>query len=79
VTYSRLIHTSFAAKANWFLEQMIELADEPLDSRTMQYLLSKSETRDGGQYDMAVSLVQTYGLVPQLSQSIQHLPSCASY
>jgi bleomycin hydrolase len=43
---------------------MIELAEEPLDSRTVQYL-NTAPMNDGGQFDMAVNLVQKYGLVPQ--------------
>ena len=53
---------------SWFLEQMIDLADEPLDSRTMQYLLAGTESQDGGAYDMAVALIEEYGLVPQSGQ-----------
>lgn len=52
------------SKANWFLEQMLDLADEPLDSRTVQYLLVSPEN-DGGQIQMAMNLVEKFGLVPQ--------------
>ncbi|GAA6000692.1 C1 family peptidase [Rhodotorula paludigena] len=51
-------------KANWFLEQMLELADSPLDDRTVQYLMTQPEN-DGGQWDMLVNLFATVGLVPQ--------------
>ena len=36
-----------------FLECMIDLADEPLDSRLVQHLLS-SPIGDGGQFDMVI-------------------------
>ena len=39
-------------KANWFLENVIDLArDEELDGRLMQELL-KAPVNDGGQWDM---------------------------
>ncbi|ORX99707.1 peptidase C1B, bleomycin hydrolase [Basidiobolus meristosporus CBS 931.73] len=51
-------------KSNWFLESIIELADKDLDDRTVQYLL-KDPIQDGGQWDMFVSLVEKYGVVPK--------------
>ncbi|GAA96150.1 uncharacterized protein L969DRAFT_43086 [Mixia osmundae IAM 14324] len=51
-------------KANSFLENMISLANEPLDSRLNQYLL-ETPTNDGGQWAMFQNLVKKYGLVPQ--------------
>ncbi|KAL6715134.1 bleomycin hydrolase [Lecanora helva] len=51
-------------KANYFLEQIIDTVDEPLDGRLIQELLSKP-VQDGGQWDMAANLVEKYGLVPQ--------------
>lgn len=52
-------------KANWFLENALDTADEDLDSRLVQELLS-SPVSDGGQWDMAANLVQKYGLVRPL-------------
>ncbi|GAA5987932.1 hypothetical protein JCM5350_006778 [Sporobolomyces pararoseus] len=52
------------SKANWHLEQMLDLADQPLDDRLVQVLLTEPEN-DGGQWDMLVGLVETFGLVPQ--------------
>ncbi|GAA5897208.1 C1 family peptidase [Sporobolomyces salmoneus] len=52
------------SKANYFLEQMLDLADQPLDDRLVQVLLSEPEN-DGGQWDMLVGLVETFGLVPK--------------
>ena len=49
-------------KANYFLEQMIDTAEEELDSRLVQELL-KAPVSDGGQWDMVANLVAKYGLV----------------
>ncbi|TBU49472.1 peptidase C1B bleomycin hydrolase [Dichomitus squalens] len=51
-------------KANYYLELSIELAELPVDDRLIQYL-AKSLISDGGQWDMAVNLFETYGVVPQ--------------
>ncbi|EXJ82850.1 bleomycin hydrolase [Capronia epimyces CBS 606.96] len=51
-------------KANWFLEQIIDTANQDLDSRLVQELLG-APVSDGGQWDMAANLVAKYGLVPQ--------------
>lgn len=49
-------------KANFFLEQIIDTAQEELDGRLIQELL-KSPVSDGGQWDMVANLVAKYGLV----------------
>lgn len=49
-------------KANWFLEQIVDTADQDLDSRLVQELLG-APVNDGGQWDMAANLVAKYGLV----------------
>ncbi|EWC45480.1 hypothetical protein DRE_00879 [Drechslerella stenobrocha 248] len=51
-------------KANFFLEQIIDTANEPVDSRVVAELL-KAPINDGGQWDMVVNLVERYGVVPQ--------------
>lgn len=51
-------------KANFFLNSMIDLADRPLDDRTIHYLLS-DPINDGGQWNMFVALVKKYGVVPK--------------
>lgn len=51
-------------RANWFLTDMIACADQPLDSRLIQFLMA-DVLGDGGQWDMAVSLYMKYGLVPK--------------
>lgn len=51
-------------KSNYFLEQILDTFNEPLDERLLQTLLSQPGA-DGGQWDMVYNLVQKYGLVPQ--------------
>jgi bleomycin hydrolase len=51
-------------KANWFLEAMLQTADRDVDDRTVHYLLGRP-VDDGGQWNMFVSLVRKYGLVPK--------------
>ena len=49
-------------KANWFLEQVMDTAEEDLDGRLVQRLFS-DPVGDGGQWDMLANLVSKYGLV----------------
>ncbi|GAA5865875.1 hypothetical protein JCM8547_005743 [Rhodosporidiobolus lusitaniae] len=65
LSQSHLFFWDHLSKANWFLEQMMDLADEQLDSRVVAFMLADAPAQDGGQYDMAVALVENYGLVPQ--------------
>lgn len=51
-------------KANYFLESILETANESIDSRLVMFLL-KEPMQDGGQWDMFVSLINKYGLVPK--------------
>ncbi|MBQ8951349.1 MAG: C1 family peptidase [Eubacterium sp.] len=51
-------------KANHFLENMLDVIDEPLDSRVVSFLLT-DPMGDGGQWDMFRSLVAKYGVVPK--------------
>ncbi|CAO3643857.1 unnamed protein product [Mucor hiemalis] len=51
-------------KANWFLENMIDLAKDDINDRVVQYLLS-DPVGDGGQYDMLINIVEKYGIVPK--------------
>ena len=51
-------------KSNYFLEQILDTEDEPLDGRLVQTLMS-APVGDGGQWDMVANLVQKYGLIPQ--------------
>ena len=51
-------------KSNWFLGNILDTLDEPLDGRLVNYLL-KDPISDGGQWDMFRSLVKKYGVVPK--------------
>jgi bleomycin hydrolase len=51
-------------RSNYVLEAMIELADRPLDDRTVAFLLDRP-LEDGGQWNMFVNLVRKHGLVPK--------------
>jgi bleomycin hydrolase len=52
-------------KANFFLEQILDTVNEPLDTRLVRTLLGQPVS-DGGQWDMVYNLVNKYGLVPQV-------------
>ena len=51
-------------KSNWFLENILDTLDEPLNGRLMAYLLS-DPISDGGQWDMFRALTKKYGAVPK--------------
>ncbi|MFC7394620.1 aminopeptidase C [Scopulibacillus cellulosilyticus] len=51
-------------KSNFFLESILETADQPLDGRLVSWILSTPQ-QDGGQWDMLVSLIDKYGVVPK--------------
>ena len=51
-------------KTNYFLESIIETADEPLDGRLVHHLLT-DPLCDGGQWDMFANIVEKYGVVPK--------------
>ncbi|KAI5453687.1 bleomycin hydrolase [Naganishia albida] len=51
-------------KANWYLENILELSDEPLDARIITFL-NEAPVNDGGQFDMAVNILEKYGCLPQ--------------
>jgi bleomycin hydrolase len=44
------------SKANYFLENMLDLADTPLDDRLVQNLMSEPEN-DGGQWGKTASFL----------------------
>jgi bleomycin hydrolase len=50
-------------KCNNFFEGILHFADQDVDDRETQSLL-KNPLPDGGQWDMAASLVRKYGIVP---------------
>ena len=51
-------------RANWFFENIIATAREPLASREVAYLLD-APMGDGGQWDMFRAIVKKYGVVPK--------------
>lgn len=51
-------------KSNYFLENIIKTKDMELDSRLVHFLLSMPQ-QDGGQWDMLVSIIEKYGVVPK--------------
>lgn len=51
-------------KANYFLEQILDTAEEDIESRLVQALMG-APVGDGGQWDMVANLVAKYGLVRQ--------------
>ncbi|MBE6468564.1 MAG: aminopeptidase [Coriobacteriaceae bacterium] len=51
-------------RANWFFENVIASAHEPLEGRELAFLLL-DPLCDGGQWDMFRSLVKKYGVVPK--------------
>lgn len=52
-------------KANYYLETVLALKDEPIDGRLMSFL-NTAPVNDGGQWDMAYNLVGAWHLVAQL-------------
>lgn len=64
LSQSYLFYWDKLEKSNWFLEQIIDTADEDLEGRLVQRLLGDLVS-DGGQWDMVYNLVDKYGLVPQ--------------
>ncbi|MDO4404268.1 MAG: C1 family peptidase [Atopobiaceae bacterium] len=51
-------------KSNWFLGNIIDTLDEPLNGRLVSFILH-DPVGDGGQWDMFRSLVKKYGVVPK--------------
>ena len=51
-------------KANFFHENILKTAHEPITSRNVAFLLQTPQ-QDGGQWDMVVSLFEKYGVVPK--------------
>ena len=51
-------------KINYFIESIDDFLDADQDDRTLQHIL-RTGIQDGGQWDMFVSLIHKYGVVPQ--------------
>lgn len=64
LSQSYLFYWDKLEKANHFLEIAIATADLPLADRFVQRHF-ESPVEDGGQWDMAVNLVEKYGIVPK--------------
>lgn len=69
-------------KSNWFLGNVLDTLDEPLDGRLVSLLLA-DPVGDGGQWDMFKSLVRKYGVVPKeampetaCSRNTREMDSC---
>ena len=61
-------------KSNYFLENIIETVEQPIDSRLVMHLLS-SPVQDGGQWDMFANLLKKYGTVPKKVMAESHQSS----
>lgn len=51
-------------KCNYFLDSVIKLCDRDIDDRLLTFILMRG-IEDGGQWDMFVSVVKKYGVVPK--------------
>ncbi len=51
-------------KANYYLESMLTIRNEPVDGRLFCFL-NQNPLQDGGQWDMLANLVRKYGVVPK--------------
>ncbi len=51
-------------KINYFIESIDDFLDADQDDRTLQHIL-RTGIQDGGQWDMFVSLIDKYGVVPK--------------
>ena len=51
-------------RANHNLEAIIATSDRPLDDRTIGFILDHP-SEDGGQWNMAINVINKYGLVPK--------------
>lgn len=51
-------------KSNYFLDKVLETAQEDVESRLVQELLT-APVNDGGQFTMFLNLIEKYGVVPQ--------------
>ncbi len=51
-------------RINYYIESIIETADQPRDSRIVDYIVGTG-VHDGGQWDMFANIVIKYGLVPK--------------
>lgn len=51
-------------RANYFYQNILRTASQPIDDRRVQFLLATPQ-QDGGQWDMLCALIAKYGIVPK--------------
>nr|WP_179211612.1 C1 family peptidase [Secundilactobacillus pentosiphilus] len=51
-------------KANYFYQNVLNTADQPLNSRKVAFLMTTPQ-QDGGQWDMLCAIIEKYGIVPK--------------
>ncbi|WP_373305664.1 aminopeptidase C [Secundilactobacillus yichangensis] len=51
-------------KANYFYQNVLDTADQPLTSRKVAFLMATPQ-QDGGQWDMLCAIIEKYGIVPK--------------
>ena len=61
-------------KANHFLENVLKTLDRPQDDRLIHWMLTTA-FEDGGQWDMAVGIIEKYGVVPKTVMPESHSSS----
>ena len=61
-------------KINYFLESIIDTADREITDRTVSFIL-ETGIADGGQWDMLVSLINKYGIVPKAAMPETYMSS----
>ncbi len=62
-------------RANWFLESIISTGDQPIEDRTVAWLLDRP-LDDGGQWDMAINIIRRHGVVPKSVMPETQSSSC---
>ena len=65
-------------RSNHLLEAIIDTADRPVDDRTIHFLLS-DPIGDGGQWNMAMNLIEKHGLVPKSVYPESHSSSATRW
>ncbi|MTV82371.1 aminopeptidase C [Secundilactobacillus folii] len=51
-------------KSNYFYQNVLKTADQPLNSRKVAFLMATPQ-QDGGQWDMLCAIIEKYGIVPK--------------
>lgn len=58
-------------KSNYFYQNIIDTANSELDDRTVRHLLQTPQ-QDGGDWELIVSIIEKYGVVPKASMKETH-------